>query len=137
MSARRVREITPMLLDLLGMPRDAGTYRRAWRRTRIEAVRTPADEAVAKLQALGYIGNEPRWLLTRGRLRLENSDCSGALTDFRRATQLAPRDAIAFASCGTAALCEGDTAAAKRAFERSLELDSNQPQIRRALLELR
>lgn len=88
-------------------------------------------------EALSIDANEPRWLLTRGRMRLEKSDCTRALADFRRASELAPRDAIAFASLGTAALCAGDSGAAKRAFERSLELDSNQPEIRRAFSRMR
>ncbi len=219
-SAATVREITPMLLDMLGMPRDVSQYRRAWRRERLQAPAVPASEAVAQLQALGYIGasepasapphststrtagsfdnealllrqagrddealaafesalqidpknastmwnlsdllrklhrdggraerlldsalaidaTQPRWLLTRGRMRLEKRDCRGALADFSRAASLAPRDPIAFASSGTASLCMGDVVRARRDFERSLDLDPNQPQLRAALQQMR
>jgi Flp pilus assembly protein TadD len=82
-------------------------------------------------QALAIDPDEPRWLLTRGRFRLERHDCRGALADFARATQLTPDDALAYAALGTAHSCLGDDAAARKAFARSLDLDSNQPQLRR------
>jgi tetratricopeptide (TPR) repeat protein len=77
--------------------------------------------------------HQPRWLLTRGRYALERHDCRAARADFERATALAPNDAIAFASLGTAAACLGDDKAADAAFRKSLEIDPNQPQLARLL----
>jgi tetratricopeptide (TPR) repeat protein len=84
-------------------------------------------------EALAIDPNEPRWLLTRGRYRLERHDCKAALADFERARTLEPNDALAFASIGTAQLCIGNRAEAQRAFDQSLALDPNQPGLRRAL----
>jgi tetratricopeptide (TPR) repeat protein len=93
-----------------------------------------AARATALLDsALQLDPHEPRWFLTRGRVRLEQHDCRGALQDFQQTTALAPGDALAFASSGTASLCLGDERAARAAFGRSLELDPNQPQLRRLL----
>jgi tetratricopeptide (TPR) repeat protein len=75
------------------------------------------------------------WLF-RGRYRLEQSDCASALADFQRATRLAPENAAAFASQGVAQLCANDTAAARSSFERSLELDADQPKVREYLRSL-
>ena len=215
----RVDGITPMLLEMLGLPRDVAIYSSAWRRGRqAGALVAPQDanEQVANLKALGYIGSseashapaaykgtrtaasydnealilrelgrddeaikafdmalridphsasamwnlsdllhrkrvdlpranqllddaiaidpsQPRWLTMRGRYRMEKHDCRGALDDFRHAQPLAGDDAILFASIGTAQLCLGDEQAARAAFERSLAIDPNQPQLRSAL----
>jgi len=69
-------------------------------------------------------------LVARGRRALEQNDCRAALADFRRAEPLLPRDAIVHASAGTAELCLGDEAAAKREFAASLAIDPNQPRLR-------
>ncbi|HVR43165.1 MAG TPA: alkaline phosphatase family protein [Thermoanaerobaculia bacterium] len=69
----------------------------------------------------------------RGRYRIEQGDCRGALEDFRAAQRIDARDPIAFASAGLAARCLGDEAEAQRHFRRALELDPNQPQLRRML----
>jgi len=208
-----VAGLCPALLQLLGMPADISSYRRAFRRTTgaTRAVSGAANEELAKLRALGYLGSgepehstgystrtagsfnneglllrearrdaeaagafesalrvdprsasamwnlsellrkqhdpraealldralaidrdEPRWLLTRGRFRLEQRDCPSALADFARAAALTPDDPLAHASVGTAAACLGDEATARKAFERSLALDPNQPALRAA-----
>jgi len=207
----RVDGITPMLLEMLGLPRDVSTYQRAWRQQRIAATSTAgSSEAVANLKALGYIGSsesshapasyhgtrtaasydnealilrdlgrndeaikafnmalqidphsasamwnlsdllhrqhidiaradkllddaiainpDPHWLAMRGRYRMERHDCRGALTDFQHALQ--GEDAVLYASIGAASLCLGDEAEARKAFERSLAIDPNQPQLR-------
>jgi Tfp pilus assembly protein PilF len=72
------------------------------------------------------------WLF-RGRYRLDRQDCPGALADFRQTTQLAPANAAAFASQGVAQLCTNDRAGARASFQRSLALDSNQPNVREYL----
>jgi tetratricopeptide (TPR) repeat protein len=213
-SAQSVTQICPTLLQLLGMPTDVSSYRRAFRRpsARTQIVNAAANEELAKLKALGYVGagepsrgsgtstrtagsfnneglllreaarddeaerafasalqvdpksasamwnlsellrkkhdpradallddalaidpGEPRWLLTRGRFRLERHDCRAALADFDRAATLTPDDALAHASIGTAEACLGDERAARAAFERSLALDPDQPGLRAAL----
>jgi tetratricopeptide (TPR) repeat protein len=82
-------------------------------------------------RAIAIDPNEPRWLLVRGRYALERHDCRAALADFRRAEPLAPNDAILFASIGAAELCLGNDSAARAAFDRSLQIDPNQPLPRR------
>jgi Flp pilus assembly protein TadD len=82
------------------------------------------DQALARLPETGPLR------LYRGRYRLELQDCAGARADFTRAAALEPKNAIAQASLGTAAMCLGDTASARRAFAVSLRLDPNQPQLR-------
>ena len=84
-------------------------------------------------QALAIDGDEPRWLLTRGRFRLERHDCRAALADFQRAVELTPDDPLAHASVGTAEACLGDEEAARAAFARSLALDPTQSGLRAAL----
>jgi len=177
---RSVADICPTLLELLGMPRDVRSYRRAYRRAEAAAPAPAASEEIAKLKALGYIGgSEPsssggsstrtagsysneglilrnlgraddaiaafesalrvdpknasamwnlsRSLLLRGKDALKRKECAAALTDFTRATELAPNDALAFASRGTAQLCLGDERGARASFRRSLDIDPNQP----------
>jgi len=176
---RSVAEICPMLLGLLGMPRDVDDYRRSYHRPPPAAPTAAANEQIAKLKALGYIGgdepassgtstrtagswsneglilreqgraneaiaafesalrvdpNHPatKWnlsrsLLLRGKDALKRKDCKAALADFARAAELAPDDALAFASRGTAQLCLGDERAARASFRRSLDIDPNQP----------
>src|SRR5205823_3886217 len=55
-----VIDICPLLLDLLGMPRDVDAYRRSYHRAQAAAPSPAANEEIAKLKALGYIGgSEP------------------------------------------------------------------------------
>ena len=82
-------------------------------------------------EAIAIDPRQPRWLLARGRYALERRDCRKALGDFKRATEIATDDALAFASFGAAHACLGDEKAAQDAFRKSLELDPNQPEIRR------
>ena len=72
-------------------------------------------------------------LVRQGRATLRKSDCGAALAAFARAETLQPRDAVIAASVGTAELCLGDNAAAKKAFAESLALDPNQPKLREML----
>jgi Flp pilus assembly protein TadD len=83
--------------------------------------------------AVAGLGNEAELWLFRGRLRLERQDCRNAQDDFARVTELAPTNALGHLSLGLALLCLGDEGAARRAFERSLELDPEQPELRRRL----
>jgi Tfp pilus assembly protein PilF len=66
----------------------------------------------------------------RGRYRIEQRDCAGALQDFREAARIRPEDPISYASAGLASLCLGDPQAAAAAFRRSLELNPDQPRLR-------
>lgn len=71
----------------------------------------------------------------RGRYRVESKDCSGALDDFRAATAIKPADPVAHASAGLALLCLGRQNEAQIEFRQSLEIDPNQPMLRRLLGE--
>ncbi|HEY0555125.1 MAG TPA: alkaline phosphatase family protein [Thermoanaerobaculia bacterium] len=84
-------------------------------------------------KALAARPKEPRLHLLRGRYRLERHQCEKALDDFETATQYDPKNALAFASVGLAKLCVGDGEGAAASFHRSLAIDPNQPEIRRAL----
>jgi Flp pilus assembly protein TadD len=79
---------------------------------------------------------EPEFLLFRGRYRVDAGDCGGAADDFEKAEQLSPQNAAPYASEGVARLCAGDRTRAKRAFERSLAIDPNQPKVREFLQSL-
>ncbi|HXA19957.1 MAG TPA: alkaline phosphatase family protein [Thermoanaerobaculia bacterium] len=69
----------------------------------------------------------------RGRYRIDQKNCAGALEDFQAAERLRSNDAIAFASAGLAQICLGDHAGAQGSFERSLQINPNQPQLRQFL----
>ena len=84
-------------------------------------------------RALTTRPRDPRLHLLRGRYRLERHQCEKALDDFETAAGADPRNALAFASVGLAQLCIGDGEGAARSFHRSLQIDPNQPEIRRAL----
>jgi tetratricopeptide (TPR) repeat protein len=83
--------------------------------------------------ALATRPKDPRLHLLRGRYRLERHQCEKALDDFETAAGNDPRNALAFASVGLAQLCIGDGEGAAQSFHRSLQIDPNQPEIRRAL----
>ena len=76
------------------------------------------------------------WLF-RGRYRIENQDCAGARSDFVQASRREPENPATHASAGLAALCLGDTAAARASFDKSLQLDPNQAQVRRYLAKIK
>jgi len=90
------------------------------------SIKLLTDAAIAK-------PDEPEIWLFRGRYRMDQRDCASALSDFQRATRLAPANAAAFASQGIAELCVNDVASAQKSFERSLALDANQPKVREYL----
>ena len=79
---------------------------------------------------------DPELWLFRGRYRVEQGDCRGAVADFDRALGLAPGNAAAFAASGVAKMCAGDRAGARAAFEQSLKLDPEQPKIREYIQSL-
>lgn len=79
--------------------------------------------------AIEVRASDPELHLFRGRYRMDRGDCAGALTDFNVAAEAKP-DALTFASRGLAQMCLGDAASARASFERSLQLDPNQPMLR-------
>jgi predicted AlkP superfamily phosphohydrolase/phosphomutase/Flp pilus assembly protein TadD len=83
--------------------------------------------------ALAAKPEEPRLRLLRGRYRLQRHQCEKALGDFEGAARSDPGNALAHNSVGLARLCIGDGEGAARAFRRSLKIDPDQPEIRRAL----
>ena len=84
-------------------------------------------------RALAAKPKEPRLLLLRGRYRLQRHQCEKALGDFEGAVRFDPKNATAHASVGLARLCIGDGEDAAQAFRKSLAIDPDQPEIRRAL----
>jgi tetratricopeptide (TPR) repeat protein len=84
-------------------------------------------------QALAAKPQDPRLHLLRGRYRLERHQCEKALGDFEAAARSDSKNALAFASVGLARLCIGDGEGAAASFHRSLAINPNQPEIRRAL----
>ena len=77
--------------------------------------------------------DDPRFRMTRGRVRIQNRDCAGAFEDFDAARRAAPASAAAHGLAGSALMCLGRPAEARRAFEQSLALDPNQPRLRELL----
>ena len=93
----------------------------------------PAGGLALLDRALKAKPKETRLLLLRGRYRLQRQQCEKALWDFESAVRFDPRNATAHASVGLARLCIGDGEDAALAFRKSLEIDPDQPEIRRAL----
>ncbi len=93
----------------------------------------PAGGLALLDRALKARPKETRLLLLRGRYRLQRQQCEKALWDFESAARFDPRNATAHASVGLARLCIGDGEDAAQAFRKSLEIDPDQPEIRRTL----
>jgi Flp pilus assembly protein TadD len=95
-----------------------------------------ADRSLHLLEtAVSAASGDGALRLFRGRYRMDAHDCAGALTDFQAAEQARPNDPIAYASTAVAQLCLGDEAAARASIEHSLQLDPNQPMLRRMLAQ--
>jgi tetratricopeptide (TPR) repeat protein len=77
--------------------------------------------------------DDARFRMTRGRVRIQSRDCQGAFEDFDAARLAAPGSAAAHGLAGSALMCLGRPAEARRAFERSLELDPSQTRLRELL----
>ena len=75
----------------------------------------------------------PGSCIARGRLRIQSRDCRGAYEDFDAARRAAPGLAVAHGLAGSALMCLGRPAEARRAFERSLALDPSQTRLRELL----
>ncbi|HEX7418597.1 MAG TPA: alkaline phosphatase family protein, partial [Thermoanaerobaculia bacterium] len=93
-----------------------------------------ADRSLALLEgAVSRAPADEELRMFRGRYRIEQKNCAGALEDFEAAEKLRPNDPIAFASAGLAEMCLGDRGAAQASFEKSLAINPNQPQLRQFL----
>jgi Flp pilus assembly protein TadD len=93
-----------------------------------------ADRSLRLLDAaVGAASSDAELRLFRGRYRMDAHDCAGALEDFRVAEQSRSNDAITYASAAVAQMCMGDEAGARTSIERSLQLDPNQPVLRKIL----
>jgi len=93
-----------------------------------------ADRSLKLLEgAVSAKPDDAELRMFRGRYRIEQKDCSGALEDFVAAQRIRPNDPIAYTSAGLAAMCLGDRVAAQGHFRRSLELNPNQPMLQRFL----
>ncbi len=101
----------------------------------LELLRSGAAERARRLLdgTVNALPEDPGLRLLRGRARLEARDCAAARSDFAEASRLAPGNAVAWASLGLSELCLDHPAAARRALERSLQIDPAQPQVRAAL----
>ena len=77
--------------------------------------------------------NDAELHMFRGRYRVESKDCSGALDDFHAAATIKPADPVPHAAAGVALLCLGRQNEAQLEFHQSLEIDPNQPKLRRLL----
>ncbi len=90
-----------------------------------------ADWSLTLLEgAVSRKPDDPELRMFRGRYRVELKDCRGALDDFLVVERIRPTDPIAFATAGLAQMCLGDTAGARASFQRSLEINPNQPVLR-------
>lgn len=80
-------------------------------------------------QAVTAKSDDVELRLFRGRYRIDQQDCNGALDDFRAASQMDPNNPVPYASAGVAEICLGRIDEAKRSFARSLAIDPNQPRL--------
>lgn len=69
-------------------------------------------------------------------LRIDSGRCRDAVEVGREATKKFPESARIFAYYGFAAACAGDTATGRAALARSLELEPQQPELRKVLARL-
>ena len=139
---RTVGEICPTLLGLLGMDRNVDDYRRSYRRAQTAAPTPAANEQIAKLKALGYIGgNEPStssstrtagsWS-NEGLILRDEGHGEEAIAAFENALQVDPNHAATKWNLSRSLLLRGkdalkrkDCAAALKDFARATELAPN------------
>ncbi|HEX3069228.1 MAG TPA: alkaline phosphatase family protein [Thermoanaerobaculia bacterium] len=77
--------------------------------------------------------DNPELRMFRGRYRVAQNECAGALDDFVTVQRIRPDDPVAWASAGLAQICLGNRAEAMANIRHSLELDPNQPKLRQFL----
>jgi Flp pilus assembly protein TadD len=119
------RAVELKLRDSVGaVDRAAGDY---------ETHAAPDRAAALLAEARRRFPGDARLTVHRLAVLVGNGRCAEANAEGREAADRFPSDARVQAFFGLSAACAGDTATAKRAFKRSLELDPNQPEIRQAL----
>ena len=127
----RSREADDLLLSALGDGLDPDHVQEI-------AVAALGQGDVARALRLmnGTVAQRPadaRFRVARGRLRIQGRDCRGAYEDFDAARRAAPGLAAAHGLAGSALLCLGRPAEARRALEQSLALDPSQTRLRELL----
>lgn len=119
------RAVDLKLRDSVGaVDRAAGDY---------EAHGNPGRAAALLAEARRRFPGEARLAVHRLAVLVGLGRCAEATAEGREASETFSSDARVHAFLGLSAACAGDTATAKRALQRSLELDPNQPEIRQAL----
>jgi Flp pilus assembly protein TadD len=118
----------------LGLRDGAGAVARA--ATDYEAAGEPARAVDLLGEATRRFPGDRRLALHRLALLVTKGRCPEALTAGQEAAGRFPDDADVHGFLGLAAACAGDTATARAAFERSLALAPDQPEIRAALAAL-
>ena len=99
----------------------------AWKRSDVPRALRLMDGVVAQRPG------DARLRITRGRIRIQGRDCAKAYEDFDAARRAAPRLALVHGLAGSALMCLGRPAEARRAFEHSLALDPGQTRLRELL----
>ncbi len=118
----------------LGLRDGAGAVARA--ATDYEAAGEPARAVDLLGEAARHFPGDRRLALHRLALLVTTGRCPEAVTAGREAAGRFPEDADVHGFLGLAAACAGDDATARAAFERSLALAPDQPEIRAALAAL-
>ena len=98
-----------------------------------EAHGSPDRAAALLAEATRRFPGDARLTVHRLAVLVGIGRCAEATGEGREAANRFPSDARVQAFFGLSAACAGDTATAKRALQRSLELNPNQPEIRQAL----
>jgi len=119
----------------LGLRDGAGSVARA--AADYEAAGEPARAVDLLGEATRRFPGDRRLALHRLALLVTTGRCPEAVTAGRQAVGRFPEDADVHGFLGLAAACAGDTATARAAFERSLALAPDQPEIRAALAALK
>ncbi|HLE61269.1 MAG TPA: alkaline phosphatase family protein, partial [Thermoanaerobaculaceae bacterium] len=119
------RAVELELRDSVGaVDRAAGDY---------EAHAAPERAATLLAEAKRRFPGEARLAVHRLAVLVGLGRCAEATAEGREASERFTSDARVHAFLGLSAACAGDTATAKQALQRSLELNPNQPEIRQAL----
>ncbi|HYG63894.1 MAG TPA: alkaline phosphatase family protein [Thermoanaerobaculia bacterium] len=79
---------------------------------------------------------EPTLWLFRGRYRIDSGRCPDALEDLRRARDLDDKNPLTYGALGLTRQCLGDIPGAVREYEKALDLDPGQSEIRQYLREI-
>lgn len=140
MNVTSVSEIAPMLLDLMGLPRDVREYRRGYHRPAPAAAES-GNEEIAKLTALGYIsagdaargpaGNSTRTpgsFNNEGLILREAKRDEEAVTAFEGALHVDPKNAAALWNLSDLLHHLGrDSARANALLDAAIDADPHQP----------